>query len=125
MQIGETLYVTAPADFREWLRQNHDAKTEIWLVQYKKAAGKSSIDYLKAVEEAICFGWIDSSVRSIDAERYATRFTPRKPNSHWTEANRAIAVRMNSEGRMTEAGRKTLPVDLSSGPGHERQRSAG
>lgn len=112
MEIRETLYVAKPADFRKWLRTNHAAKTEIWLVQYKKAAGKPSIDYVKAVEEAICFGWIDSFEKGIDAERYATRFTPRRPRSNWTETNRARARQLISSGRMTEAGRRTLPADL-------------
>ncbi len=109
MQIGETLTVKRPSGFRDWLRRNHARKTEIWLVQFKKSTGLPSIDYAAAVEEAVCFGWIDSSIKSMDAQRYATRFTPRKPDSHWTEANRALARRMLREGRMTEAGRKTLP----------------
>ena len=112
MEIGETLYVTKPADFRKWLSKNHAAKTEIWLIQYKKATHKPSIDYVRAVEEAICFGWIDSFEKGMDAERYATRFTPRRPRSNWTETNRDRARQLIAAGRMTEAGRKTLPADL-------------
>lgn len=110
-QIGETLAVTTAADFRKWLRKNHAAKTEIWLVQYKKAIAKPSPPYALALEEAICFGWIDSAIRSIDAERYAIRFTPRRPRSNWTESNRALARRLEAEGRMTAAGRRALPAD--------------
>ena len=106
------LAVNTAAEFRRWLRKNHAAKTEIWLVQYKKDTGRASIDYAEAVEEAICFGWIDSSIRRIDAERYATRFTPRRPKSNWTPANRVLARRLEAEGRMTAAGRKALPADL-------------
>jgi uncharacterized protein YdeI (YjbR/CyaY-like superfamily) len=112
VEIGETLLVHTAAEFRRWLRRNHGTKKEIWLVQYKKATGKPSIRYLEAVEQAICFGWIDGFERSIDAERFATRFTPRRPRSHWTDTNRERARRMIAAGRMTEAGRRTLPQDL-------------
>ena len=111
MEIGETLYAREPAEFRKWLRQHHADRSEIWLIQFKKASGKPSIDYNAAVEEAICYGWIDSSIRSIDTERYATRFTPRRPGSHWTKTNMEIARRLKDEGRLTAAGRKTLPAE--------------
>ena len=109
MDIGETLYVTTPAEFRKWLKANHKAKTEIWLVQYKKATKKPSIHYLEAVEEAICFGWIDGFEKGMDAERYATRFTPRRPKSNWTETNKERARKLIAEGRMTAAGLASLP----------------
>jgi uncharacterized protein YdeI (YjbR/CyaY-like superfamily) len=112
MEIGETLYVTTPAAFRKWLEANHRARTEIWLVQYKKATKKPSIDYAAAVEEAICFGWIDSLEKGMDAERYATRFTPRRSKSNWTDTNKQLAQRLVAEGRMTEAGLASLPPDI-------------
>ena len=112
MEIGETLYVTNRDDFRKWLIQNHRTKKEIWLVQYKKSTRKPSINYVDAVEEAICFGWIDGFEKSMDAERYATRFSPRRPNSNWTNTNKDRARRMIAEGRMTPAGRASLPLDV-------------
>jgi uncharacterized protein YdeI (YjbR/CyaY-like superfamily) len=112
MEIGETLYVTTRADFRTWLEENHKSKKEIWLIQYKKAAKKPSINYVDAVEEALCFGWIDNTEKSIDAQRYATRFSPRRPKSNWTETNKERARRLISEGKMTEAGWATLPPGL-------------
>jgi len=112
MEIGETLYVTNRTDFRNWLMMNHDIKLAIWLIRYKKATQKPSIDYVEAVEEAICFGWIDNIEKSIDAERYATRFSPRRPRSGWTETNKARARRMIAIGKMTEAGLKKLPPDF-------------
>jgi uncharacterized protein YdeI (YjbR/CyaY-like superfamily) len=112
MEIGETLYVTDRDDFRKWLIRNHQTKKEIWLVQYKKATKKPSINYVEAVEEAICFGWIDGFEKSMDAERYATRFSPRRAKSNWTNTNKDRARRMIAEGRMTPAGRATLPVDV-------------
>jgi uncharacterized protein YdeI (YjbR/CyaY-like superfamily) len=111
MQIGVTLYVTSRQDFRKWLIKNHKSKKEIWLVQYKKSTKKPSIDYVEAVEEAIYLGWIDNIEKSMDSERYATRFSPRKPKSNWTEANKLRARKMIAQGKMTRAGLATLPPD--------------
>ncbi|MFH1185827.1 MAG: hypothetical protein V1755_12445 [Chloroflexota bacterium] len=109
MEIGEKLYVTTRQEFRRWLQRNHAARTEIWLVRYKKATGKPSIDYVEAVEEAICFGWIDGFEKSIDAERYATRFSPRRPKSNWTAGNLERARRMIEARKMMPAGMEALP----------------
>jgi uncharacterized protein YdeI (YjbR/CyaY-like superfamily) len=112
MEIGETLYVTDRDQFRKWLIENHRIKKEIWLIKYKKSTKKPSIDYVEAVEEAICFGWIDGFEKGLDAERYAIRFSPRRPKSNWTNTNKERARRMIVEGRMSPAGRATLPVDV-------------
>jgi uncharacterized protein YdeI (YjbR/CyaY-like superfamily) len=112
MEIGETLYVTTGEQFRSWLEENHAFKAEIWLVQYKKATGMPSLDYVEAVEEAICFGWIDSLEKSMDAQRYATRFSPRRLRSNWTETNKARARDMIAAGKMTKAGFARLPAGL-------------
>jgi uncharacterized protein YdeI (YjbR/CyaY-like superfamily) len=112
MEIGETLYVTDRDQFRKWLIENHRIKKEIWVIKYKKSTKKPSIDYVEAVEEAICFGWIDGFEKGIDAERYAIRFSPRRPKSNWTNTNKDRARRMIAEGRMSPAGRATLPADV-------------
>jgi len=112
MEIGETIYVTTSDEFRKWLIQNHQTKKEIWLIQYKKATKKPSINYVEAVEEALCFGWIDGLEKGMDAERYALRFSPRRPKSNWTNTNKDRARRMIAEGRMTQAGRAALPPDV-------------
>jgi len=112
MEIGETLYVITREEFRKWLQKNHKSKKEIWLIQYKKATKKPSINYVEAVEEALCFGWIDGLEKRIDDERYALRFSPRRPKSSWTETNKERARKLIAEGRMTEAGRATLPPDV-------------
>jgi len=112
MEIGETIYVTTRDEFRDWLTKNHQIKKEIWLIQYKKATKKPSINYVEAVEEAICFGWIDGLEKGIDAERYALRFSPRRPKSNWTNTNKERARKMIAQGRMTKAGRTTLPPDV-------------
>ena len=112
MEIDETIYVTNRDDFRKWLIPNHKVKKEIWLIQYKKATKKPSINYIEAVEEAICFGWIDGLEKGMDAERYALRFSPRRPKSNWTNTNKDRARKMIAEGRMTPAGRASLPADV-------------
>lgn len=112
MQIGETLTANTPADFRHWLEDNHQTKKEIWLVLYKKSSGQTSIRYDEAVDEALCFGWIDSLMKSLDAERRAQRFSPRRKGGNWTETNRAKARRLIAEGRMTPAGLAALPDDF-------------
>ena len=112
MDIGETIYVTSRTEWRRWLEKNHASRDEIWLVQYKKATKKPSINYVDAVEEAICFGWIDSFEKSMDSERYATRFSPRRSKSKWTETNMQRARKMDGEGKMTDAGRAKLPLDM-------------
>jgi len=112
MEIGETLYVTNRKDFRDWLEKHHQSKKEIWLIQYKKATKKPSIDYIEAVEEAICFGWIDGLEKGMDTERYALRFSPRRPKSNWTETNKERARKMIAEGKMTSSGLATLPRDF-------------
>ena len=112
MEIGETIYVTTSDEFRKWLIKNHTTKKEIWLIQYKKATKKPSINYVEAVEEALCFGWIDGLEKGMDAERYALRFSPRRPKSNWTNTNKERARKMIAEGRMTTAGRAALPPDV-------------
>ena len=112
MEIGETIYVTAREDFRRWLEKNHKSKKEMWLVQYKKATKKPSLNYVEAVEEALCFGWIDGLEKRIDDERYALRFSPRRPKSNWTETNKERARKLIAEGKMTEAGLASLPPDM-------------
>ena len=112
MEIGEILTANTPADFRDWLLANHQTKQEIWLVIYKKDSGKTGISYAESIEEALCFGWIDSLAKSLDAERRVQRFSPRRKGGNWTEVNRAKARRLIDEGRMTEAGRAALPEDF-------------
>jgi len=104
MQANKELYVTNRDDWRAWLKVNHAIKKEIWLIYYKKHTGKPRILYDAAVEEALCFGWIDSIVKKIDAEKYAQKFTPRKDTSGWSEPNKRRVERMIKQGRMTEAG---------------------
>ena len=104
MKAGRTLYVHRVTDWRAWLRKYHQTRPEIWLVFYRKGSGKPRISYNDAVEEALCFGWIDSQMAKLDADRFAQRFTPRRPGSPVSEMNRTRARRLVREKRMTKAG---------------------
>ena len=90
MELGETLYVTTRTEWRSWLQEHHTTEREIWLVYYKKHTAKPRIPYNDAVEEALCYGWIDSTVKKLDDDRFAQRFTPRKhgSNSKLSEMNK-------------------------------------
>ena len=112
MEIGETLLVKSRQEWRNWLIEHHQDRKEIWLVYYKKTSGKTGISYDDAVEEALCFGWIDGAIKGIDVETYAGRFTPRRPRSPWSASNRARLARLLQAGQVTEAGLAVLPPDL-------------
>lgn len=92
------------AEWRRWLQRHHRRPQGVWLVSYKKATGKSRVEYEEAVEEAICFGWIDSKVNKLDAERSMLWFAPRAPKTGWSRPNKARVERMLAAGRMTAAG---------------------
>jgi uncharacterized protein YdeI (YjbR/CyaY-like superfamily) len=98
------LYVADRGQWRDWLSKNHAAEAGIWLIFYKKETSKPSIEYEAAVEEALCFGWIDSIIKKIDAEKYARKFTPRSDKSRWSALNKKRVTKMIKEGRMTKVG---------------------
>ncbi len=106
-----TLHPTTRPAWRAWLAANHDRETEIWLVYAKRHTGQPRVEYADAVEEALCFGWIDSIVRTIDADHYAQKFTPRKAKSKWSALNRERFARMVREGKMTAAGLAKAPPE--------------
>lgn len=91
-------------EWRSWLNKNHLSSDGIWLIYYKKHTGKERIQYDHAVEEALCFGWIDSIVKSIDEDKYMQKFTPRRDKSNWSELNKARVKKLIKEGVMTESG---------------------
>lgn len=112
MEIGETLYVKDRAKWRAWLAKHHDRKKEIWLISYKKHTGKPSLPYNDAVEEALCFGWIDSILKRVDEDRTAQRYTPRKDKSNLSETNRERVRRLIEAGKMKEAGLSKIRSQL-------------
>ena len=97
-----------PAKLRAWLRKNHGAAAELWLGFYKKGSGKPSVTWPESVDEALCVGWIDGIRKSLGAERYVIRFTPRKAGSVWSAVNIARVRALEAEGRMLAAGRKAF-----------------
>lgn len=109
MEITETYYAPTRGAWRAWLKKHHKTKSEIWLIYYKKASGKRGLDYGPAVEEALCYGWIDTTVKPIDADRYAQRYTPRKKGSNWSTPNLIRVKQLLAAGLMTPAGAVHLP----------------
>ena len=92
------------AAWRGWLEKNHDKASELWLVYYKKHTGKRSVTYQEALDEALCYGWIDSTVNTIDDERYRQRWTPRKPRSGWSARNKQRIAELIDAGKMAAPG---------------------
>lgn len=104
----DLLYVTDRSAWRAWLAQNYRHKKEIWLVFNKKHTGKASILYNDAVEEALCFGWIDSIVRSLDAQRFAQRFSKRNPKTPYSQANKERLRQLGEQGRVKQEVLETI-----------------
>jgi uncharacterized protein YdeI (YjbR/CyaY-like superfamily) len=100
----ETVFAKDRAEWRRWLGKNGVRSEEIWLVFYKKASGKQTVSYDHAVEEALCFGWVDGMIKKLDEECYAQRFTPRKKKSAWSQSNIQRVERLIAEGKMMPAG---------------------
>jgi uncharacterized protein YdeI (YjbR/CyaY-like superfamily) len=92
------------SEWRHWLKENHAKATGVWLVSYKKATGKSRFEYAEAVEEALCFGWVDSKPNKLDAERSVLWFAPRKPKTGWSRPNKIRVEQLTKAGLMTTAG---------------------
>jgi uncharacterized protein YdeI (YjbR/CyaY-like superfamily) len=104
VNIGKTLYVKNRREWRAWLTKHHKTAREIWLIYYKKESGKARIPYNDAVEEALCYGWIDSLLKPIDGKKYAQRYSRRKKTSRLSDMNRERVRRLIRSGRMTQAG---------------------
>lgn len=109
----KTLDVQTCAEWRAWLAEHHDSASEVWLIFYKRETGRASIAYDDAVDEALCFGWIDSLIKRLDERRYARKFTPRKPDSRWSTANRKRYAELQARGRLTPAGLNRAPTNRS------------
>lgn len=102
MKITKTLYISSRKAWRDWLKRHYKDEKEIWLVYYRKQAGKPRIAYNDAVEEALCFGWIDSTVKNLDAERIAQKFSPRKPRSGYSQANKERLRWLMAKGKVVK-----------------------
>lgn len=105
----ETLNVNTREAWRAWLARHHASASEVWLRYAKRHTGEARVEYDAAVEEALCFGWIDGLVRTVDDRYYAQRFTPRRAGSKWSAINRRRFARLVREGRVTNAGLAKSP----------------
>ena len=112
MDLGETLYVTNRKQWRAWLVKHHKTKKEIWLVYYRKDSGKPRLPYNDAVEEALCYGWIDSTYKPIDSESHAQRFSPRRKGSKLSPMNKERVRRLAAAKKMTRAGWDSIAHEL-------------
>ncbi|HEX6044151.1 MAG TPA: YdeI/OmpD-associated family protein [Pyrinomonadaceae bacterium] len=106
----EPKFFTSPEKFRQWLEKNHDRATELLVGFHKKDSGRKSVTYAQALDEALCFGWIDGVRKSLDETSYTIRFTPRKPKSIWSNVNVRHVERLTKDGRMAEPGLKTYAL---------------
>jgi uncharacterized protein YdeI (YjbR/CyaY-like superfamily) len=122
----DTLFFSSPAEFRAWLEEHHETASEVWVGYWKKATGKPSLTWSEAVDEALCFGWIDGKLQRIDGARHRQRFTPRRPKSNWSAVNVAKVAQLRAEGRMTPAGEAAFAArrDNSSELTYERRSEA-
>ena len=112
--IEEILFKTRD-DWRSWLDNNHQKYKEVWLIYYKKHTKKQSVLQPEAVEEALCYGWIDSIVKRIDDERYKQKFTPRNDKSIWSDLNKNRVSKLIKDGKMTEYGLAKINIAKKNG----------
>lgn len=108
MEKQKTLYVTERKDWRLWLKENYNKEKEIWLIYYRKSSNKPRISYNDAVEEALCYGWIDGILKRVDEESFAQRFSPRRANSNLSEMNKERIRRLIKQKKMTSIGLKAV-----------------
>ena len=111
----EQIYFNSRESFRNWLEKNHDQSLGIWMIFYKKHANIECINYNEALEEALCFGWIDSIIKKVDKDRYVRKFTPRMNTSKWSDLNKKIVISLIEKGKMTEFGLKKFDIYLKTG----------
>jgi uncharacterized protein YdeI (YjbR/CyaY-like superfamily) len=105
---GRPKHFASPVAFRVWLAKHHATETELWVGYWKKATGIPTMTWSESVDEALCFGWIDGVRNAVDGQSYTIRFTPRRPGSAWSAINLAKMKTLETEGRMTETGRRAF-----------------
>ncbi len=113
MEMNKTTSAANRSEWRAWLEKHHSTEREVWLIYYKKDCIKPSVTYLESLEEALCFGWIDSLIQKIDEEKYARKFNPRRAGSKWSELNKHLVAKLVKEGRMTAAGLASVDFSLT------------
>lgn len=110
------LLVKTADEWRQWLMEHHESATDVWLVFHKRHTGKTSITYDDALDEALCFGWVDSLIKRLDEDKYARKFTPRSPNSKWSDINRKRYAQLKASSRMMPSGLKRPPTERRYAP---------
>ncbi|MEJ2627331.1 MAG: YdeI/OmpD-associated family protein [bacterium] len=118
----EKVYLANRKEWRTWLEKNHALSSGIWLIFYKKHTDKPVLEYNAAVEEALCFGWIDSIIKKLDAERYMRKFTPRNSLSYWSDINKKRVEKMIEQGKMTAYGMSKIQTAKKSGKWYKSPR---
>lgn len=114
-QEHERFYAQNRAEWREWLAVNHQTAKGVWLICYKKESGKPRVNYDESVEEALCFGWIDSVKKTLDAESYIQFFSPRKASSGWSRLNKERVERLLAADRIMPAGLSSIEIAKTNG----------
>ena len=112
----KTFLAQTADQWREWLDEHHESESEVWLIFHKVHTGVVSIAYHDALEEALCFGWVDSLVKRLDDRRYALKFTPRREDSRWSATNRERYAALKASGRLKPAGISRAPTDRGYDP---------
>ncbi len=112
MKITNSLQITTRKEWHAWLKKNHASERELWLVFHRKTTGKPVLDYEDAVEEALCFGWIDSIIQKIDEEKYARKFNPRMKGSKWSDVNIRRVKKLIEENKMQPAGMQRINPEI-------------
>ncbi|MDO8793046.1 MAG: YdeI/OmpD-associated family protein [Vicinamibacterales bacterium] len=112
----KTFLAVSLSEWRKWLSKHHASESEVWLVFFKQHTGETAIAYSDALDEALCFGWIDSLVKRLDDDRFARKFTPRKADSRWSEINRKRYAALKANGRIQPAGLKRPPTNRGYDP---------
>ena len=115
MNEPDTFCPASCEEWREWLQEHHASRQSVWLICYRKSTGRPTVTWSDAVDEALCFGWIDSTRRSIDDESFMQYFGRRKPNSMWSKVNKAKVEQLMAEGRMTPAGLASVELAKQNG----------
>jgi len=111
----EHIYFNNRESFRDWLEKNHDKSPGVWMIYYKKHLNNECIRYNEALEEALCFGWIDSIIKKVDNDTYVRKFTPRTNITNWSDVNKRIVLSLIEKGKMTEAGLNKIDIYKKTG----------
>ncbi|MHA7984709.1 YdeI/OmpD-associated family protein [Rathayibacter sp. CAU 1779] len=112
---AEHVHCEDAATWRDWLLRNHDSSAGVWLVSWRRVTGRPAMTYDESITEAVAFGWVDSQAKTIDEERSALRFGPRRPGSPWAGTNKVRVARLEADGRMTDAGRRVIETAKADG----------